>query len=125
MLLRHDDRANLQIRQIGAKHAPDVLMGLYDLGIINRGSGADNIRNITASPTAGIDPRELIDTLPLARQMHHYILHHRELYGLPRKFNIAFDGGGSISAWKTPTILDSRPPKSVKVTTPHQASISE
>jgi ferredoxin-nitrite reductase len=73
-------------------------MGLHDLGIINRGSGADNIRNVTASPTAGIDPRELIDTLPLARQMHHYILHHRELYGLPRKFNIAFDGGGSISA---------------------------
>src|SRR5579872_4744517 len=91
-------RANLQIRQIGAKNAPDVLMGLYDLGIINRGSGADNIRNITASPTAGIDPRELIDALPLARQMHYHILHHRELYGLPRKFNIAFDGGGAVSA---------------------------
>jgi ferredoxin-nitrite reductase len=90
-------RANLQIREIGAKHAPDVLMGLSDLGIINRGSGADNIRNITSSPTAGIDRQELIDTLPLARQMHHYILHRRELYGLPRKFNIAFDGGGSIS----------------------------
>ncbi len=91
-------RANLQIREIRAKHAPDVLMGLYDLGIINRGAGADNIRNITASPTAGIDRQELIDTLPLARRMHHYILHHRELFGLPRKFNIAFDGGGSISA---------------------------
>ena len=91
-------RANLQIRQIGPKHTADVLMGLHDLGIIPRGSGADNIRNITASPTAGIDLRELIDTRPLARQMHHYILHHREMYGLPRKFNIAFDGGGAISA---------------------------
>lgn len=30
--------------------------------------------------------------------MHHYILHHREMYGLPRKFNIAFDGGGAVSA---------------------------
>ena len=73
-------------------------MGLHELGIINRGAGADNIRNITCSPTAGIDPRELIDTQPLARQMHHYILNHREMYGLPRKFNIAFDGGGAISA---------------------------
>jgi ferredoxin-nitrite reductase len=73
-------------------------MGLADLGIITRGAGADNIRNITASPTAGIDPHELIDVRPLARQMHHYILNRRELYGLPRKFNIAFDGGGSISA---------------------------
>ena len=91
-------RANLQIRQIRARHAPDVVMGLHDLGIINRGSGADNIRNITANPTAGIDPQELFDTRPLARQMHHYILHRRELHGLPRKFNIAFDGAGSISA---------------------------
>jgi ferredoxin-nitrite reductase len=91
-------RANLQIRQIGPKHTPDVLMGLHELGIINRGAGADNIRNITASPTAGIDPQELIDTRPLAKQMHHYILNHREMYGLPRKFNIAFDGGGAISA---------------------------
>jgi ferredoxin-nitrite reductase len=30
--------------------------------------------------------------------MHHRILHNREMYGLPRKFNIAFDGGASISA---------------------------
>ena len=74
-------------------------MGLHDLGIINRGAGADNIRNVTGSPTAGIDPQELIDTrAALPRQMHHYILNHREMYGLPRKFNIAFDGGGAISA---------------------------
>ncbi len=63
-----------------------------------RGSGADNIRNVTGTPTAGIDPQELIDTRPLAREMHYYILNHREMYGLPRKFNIAFDGGGTISA---------------------------
>ena len=91
-------RANLQIRQIGPKHTPDVLMGLHDLGIINRGAGADNIRNVTASPTAGIDPQEIFDTRDLAKRMHHYILNRRELYGLPRKFNIAFDGGGRISA---------------------------
>jgi len=91
-------RANLQIREIGPKNTVDLLMGLHDLGIINRGAGADNIRNVTATPTAGIDPQELIDTRPLARQMHHYILNHREMYGLPRKFNIAFDGGGKIAA---------------------------
>jgi ferredoxin-nitrite reductase len=91
-------RANLQIRMIAAKNAPDVLMGLYDLGIINKGAGADNIRNITGSPTAGIDPQELIDTRQLCKEMHHFILNHREMYGLPRKFNIAFDGGGTISA---------------------------
>ena len=89
-------RANLQIREIAAANTVGVLEGLYDLGLTARGSGADNIRNVTGSPTAGIDPQELIDTRPLARAWHHYILNHREMYGLPRKFNVAFDGGGAI-----------------------------
>lgn len=90
-------RANLQIREIGAENAPKVLMGLQDLGIINRGAGADNVRNITGDPLAGMDPQALIDTRELCRDMHYHILHHRELYGLPRKFNIAFNGGGRVS----------------------------
>ena len=87
-------RANLQIREIGAAHPIDVLMAVDELGLTSRGSGADNIRNLTGSPTAGIDPQELIDTRPLTRALYHHILNRRELYGLPRKFNIAFDGGG-------------------------------
>ncbi len=89
-------RANLQVREIPARHGVDFLLAVQDLGLTARGSGADNIRNITGSPTAGIDPQELIDTRPLCRAMHHYILNHREMYGLPRKFNIAFDGGGRV-----------------------------
>ncbi len=89
-------RANLQIREIPAEHGVDLLLAVQDLGLTARGSGADNIRNITGSPTAGIDPVELYDTRPLCRAMHHYILNHREMYGLPRKFNIAFDGGGRV-----------------------------
>jgi ferredoxin-nitrite reductase len=94
-------RANLQIREIGAAHAVDLLLAVQALGLTARGSGADNIRNITGGATAGIDPQELYDTRPLCRDMHHYILNHREMYGLPRKFNIAFDGGG-----KVPTLED-------------------
>ncbi|MBV8189903.1 MAG: NirA family protein [Alphaproteobacteria bacterium] len=89
-------RANLQIREIPANHAVDMLYAVQALGLTSRGSGADNIRNITGSPTAGIDPQELIDTRPLCLAMHHYILNHREMYDLPRKFNIAFDGGGKV-----------------------------
>ncbi|RJS93150.1 NirA family protein [Salinisphaera sp. Q1T1-3] len=91
-------RANLQIREIGPRDPLNVAMGLADIGVHNRGAGGDNIRNITGSPLAGIDPDELIDVTPYCRAMHHHILNHRELYGLPRKFNIAFDGGGRISA---------------------------
>jgi ferredoxin-nitrite reductase len=91
-------RANLQVREIQAKDAERVLTTLAGLGLTSRGSGADNIRNITGDPTAGISAQELIDVRPLCEEMHHYILNHRELYGLPRKFNIAFDGGGPISS---------------------------
>ena len=91
-------RANLQIREIPADQATEVLYGLRELDIVPLGSGGDNIRNCTASPLSGIDPTELIETIPLAKRMHHYIMNHREMYGLPRKFNIAFDGGGTISA---------------------------
>jgi ferredoxin-nitrite reductase len=89
-------RANLQIREIGAAHPIAVLTAIDELGLTSRGAGADNIRNPTGSPAAGIDRQELIDTRPLTRELYHYILNHRELYGLPRKFNIAFDGGGRL-----------------------------
>ena len=91
-------RANLQIREIEPKNAADVVEAIQDLGLCTRGSGADNIRNVTGTPTAGIDPQELLDTRPYAREWHHHILNDRSLYGLPRKFNVAFDGGGTIAA---------------------------
>lgn len=89
-------RSNLQIREIAPPNLVNVLTRLQGLGLTAKGSGVDNIRNITASPTAGFDPQELIDTRPFAHAMHHYILNHRDLYGLPRKFNIAFEGGGAV-----------------------------
>lgn len=90
-------RANLQIREFQPKDIVRVLTGVQALGLTSRGAGADNIRNITASPLAGIDASELIDTSPIANALHHYILNSRDLYELPRKFNVAFDGGGAIS----------------------------
>jgi ferredoxin-nitrite reductase len=90
-------RANLQIREIKAESAVPLIEGLVDLGLTSKGSGADNIRNVTGAPTAGIDPQELLDTRPYARAWHHHILNDRGLYGLPRKFNVAFDGGGLVS----------------------------
>lgn len=89
-------RANLQIREIEPKNAIEVVEGLVDLGLGSKGTGADNIRNVTGTPTAGIDPQELLDTRPYAREWHHHILNERALYGLPRKFNVGFDGAGRI-----------------------------
>ncbi len=90
-------RANLQIREFQPKDIVRVLTAVQSLGLTSRGSGADNIRNITASPLSGLDPGELMDAGPYADALHHYILNSRDLFGLPRKFNVAFDSGGSIS----------------------------
>jgi ferredoxin-nitrite reductase len=89
-------RANLQLREIPAAKGPELVTRLGDLGLLPRGTGADNVRNITASPTAGIDARELLDTRPIVRALHHHILHTRDLFALPRKFNISLAGGGAV-----------------------------
>jgi ferredoxin-nitrite reductase len=89
-------RANLQMREIEPKNAVAMVEAIQDLGLCSRGSGADNIRNVTGTPTAGIDPQELLDTRPYAREWHFHILNDRSLYGIPRKFNVGFDGGGII-----------------------------
>jgi ferredoxin-nitrite reductase len=89
-------RANLQMREVEPKNAVAMVEAIQDLGLCSRGSGADNIRNVTGTPTAGIDPQELLDTRPYAREWHFHILNDRSLYGIPRKFNVGFDGGGTI-----------------------------
>jgi ferredoxin-nitrite reductase len=90
-------RANLQMRDIEPKNAVAMVEAIQDLGLVSRGSGADNIRNVTGTPTAGIDPVELIDTRDYAREWHYHVLNDRSLTGLPRKFNVAFDGAGKIA----------------------------
>lgn len=89
-------RANFQIRLIEPKNAPEVLRRIQTVGLHTRGAGADNIRNITANPTAGIDPCELIDVMPFCHELAQIIINDRAFYDLPRKFNIAYDGGGLI-----------------------------
>jgi ferredoxin-nitrite reductase len=90
-------RANFQVREIAPRNMVKCLLKLQEIGLTARGSGVDNVRNITATPTAGIDRDELIDPRPFAKALHHYILNHRDMYDLPRKFNVAFDGGGAIT----------------------------
>jgi ferredoxin-nitrite reductase len=89
-------RSNVQLRGIAPSNAMEVLTRLYELGVQNRGAGADGVRNVLASPTAGFDRQELIDARPLAREAHHFLLACRHVHALPRKFLVAFDGGGTV-----------------------------
>ncbi len=88
------NRANIQIRQVqGIKSNLSILQQAGLTG--NR--EVDHIRNIMASPTAGIDPLELIDTRSLVRELDEYICQHAKLAGLSPKFSVGFDGGGVVS----------------------------
>ena len=76
-------RGNLQVREIMPKNCIPTLTKLSEIGMTSKGAGADNIRNVTASPTSGYDPTEMIDVLPYAKAMHHCILNNRDLYDCP------------------------------------------
>jgi ferredoxin-nitrite reductase len=94
-------RANLQMRLIQPRDTIEFLRRVQGTGLHTRGAGADNVRNLTCDPTSGFAPEELIETMPLTQGLAQLILNHREFYDLPRKFNIAFYGGGPI-----PTVED-------------------
>src|SRR5947209_9190340 len=70
-------RANFQMRLIQPKDAPEFLRRIQCIGLHTRGAGADNIRNLTANPTAGIDSHELIDVMPLCQQLAQIIVNDR------------------------------------------------
>ncbi|MCC5602062.1 precorrin-3B synthase [Nostoc sp. CHAB 5714] len=90
------NRANLQVREIRTGINAEVLKHLQDIGLGSRNPVVDHIRNVMTSPTAGIDPLELIDTRPFAQSWDDYIAAHPALSGLSAKFSVCFDGGGII-----------------------------
>jgi ferredoxin-nitrite reductase len=89
-------RQNIQLRGIHFADFPDILRRLEGVGLTSVQSGMDNVRNITASPVAGIDAAELIDTRELVQQVQDLITDHGQgnsrFANLPRKFNIAIGG---------------------------------
>ncbi|MGF1513893.1 MAG: ferredoxin--nitrite reductase [Elainellaceae cyanobacterium] len=90
-------RQNLQLRGIRLEDVPDIFERLEKAGMTSMQSGMDNVRNITGSPMAGIDASELLDTRALVKQVQDMITNcgegNPEFTNLPRKFNIAIEGG--------------------------------
>ena len=91
------NRANLQIRDLNSAISPEVWQNLQELGLASHCVEIDPIRNIMASPTAGIDRQSLLDTRPLVIAWDNYLQSHPELSELSPKFSVGFDGGESVS----------------------------
>ena len=90
-------RQNLQLRGVRIEDLPDIFRRLEQAELTSIQSGMDNVRNITGSPIAGLDADELMDTRELALKVQNLITNNSQgnpqFSNLPRKFNIAIDGG--------------------------------
>jgi ferredoxin-nitrite reductase len=90
-------RQNLQLRGIRIEDIPDIFQRLKSVSMTSVQSGMDNVRNITGSPMAGLDADELIDTRELVQKVQDMITNcgqgNYQFSNLPRKFNIAIEGG--------------------------------
>ncbi len=108
------NRANLQIREIQREVSTGDLHTLQTSGMAAVNPAIDHLRNIMTSPTAGIDPGELIDVRPLVQDWEQYVSGQPQLAELSAKFSVGFDGGGKVSIAKFPndislTALDATP----------------
>jgi precorrin-3B synthase len=87
-------RANIQLRAISDQGLPKVVEGLSAAGLFPSVLH-DRVRNIVASPFAGLDAEELLDTRPLVRELDEQLLADPTLANLHPKFSFAINGGGT------------------------------
>jgi len=91
-------RQDLQIHYVKLENTPMLMRRLAAVGVTTREACGNTIRNVTASPSAGVDPQEAFDVTPYAHAMMAHLIRNPICQNLPRKFKIAFDGGGVMTA---------------------------
>ncbi|NWB99880.1 precorrin-3B synthase [Pseudomonas gingeri] len=95
------NRANLQIRGIGAQHTA-LIDELLEAGLGPTTPAGDDVRNLMLSPSAGIDRHLLIDTRPLAEQILATLQTHERFHELSAKFALQLDGGEALAMLEHP-----------------------
>nr|WP_315974751.1 precorrin-3B synthase [Pseudomonas sp. 7P_10.2_Bac1] len=90
------NRSNLQIRGVGPEHAA-LIEPLMAAGLGPANAASDDVRNLMLSPTAGIDPRQTLDTWPLARQILASLENTPRFAELSAKFAVQLDGGEALA----------------------------
>jgi sulfite reductase (NADPH) hemoprotein beta-component len=87
-------RQNVQLHFVKLGEVGEAMRRLADVGITTREACGNSVRNITTSPTAGVARDEVFDATPYAEALTRFLLRHPLSSSLPRKFKIAFSGGG-------------------------------
>jgi len=85
-------RQNIQLHWITIESLPEVLEGLWQVGLNTTGACGDVVRNITGCPVAGVDADEIVDASPLVLEASKLLAGNADFYNLPRKFKISIAG---------------------------------
>jgi len=88
-------RANLQIRGIGEHTLPALIEALGELGLVDADASAEAVRNVMASPLAGLHDGP--DVRPLVAALEARLAGTRDLHRLPTKFGFLVDDGSRPS----------------------------
>ena len=97
-LIDLSSRANLQLRGVSERTLPHLLARLAELDLLDHDSKAEAVRNVIASPLAGLaDTRGRIDIRPLTKALEHALAEAEDLYRLPGKFGFLIDDGSGLS----------------------------
>lgn len=90
------NRANLQLRGLSAQHLPTLHDALAECDLLDRSVAGEAVRNVIASPLAGLDPGATVDVRPIVRQLEQRLASDALLQCLPGKFGFAIDDGGLL-----------------------------
>jgi sulfite reductase (ferredoxin) len=85
-------RQNIQLHWVSIESLPEVLDGLWKVGLNTTGACGDVVRNVTGCPVAGVDHDEIVDASPLVHEVSQLLAGNSEFYNLPRKFKISITG---------------------------------
>jgi len=85
-------RQNIQIHWVTIESLPEVLDGLWQVGLNTMGACGDVVRNVTGCPVAGVDADEIVDASPLVLEASRLLAGNADFYNLPRKFKISITG---------------------------------
>ena len=83
-------RQDIQIHYVSLEKTPELWAKLEQDSITTREACGNTVRNVTASPKAGIDPQEPFDVSPYAEETFRYFLRNPVCQEMGRKFKISF-----------------------------------
>lgn len=92
-------RQDIQIHYVSLDRTPQLWAELAQDDITMREACGNTVRNVTASPTAGIDPKEPFDVSPYAHAAFEFFLRNPICQDMARKFKISFSSSEEDTAF--------------------------